>query len=411
MKPQWDDSGMNGLSASELADLVGVTAVEVDRLVDLGILVPRDGAGPFRAADAQKVRLATACERAGLPMEAIAAAVRAGRLSFAFLEAAPYRRWAVRSSRTYRAVSQETGIPLEVLGGALESMGFARVAPEELIREDELEVVPLLQLGLSTGVLDLAWLTRVGRAYAEGLRLAANVENEAYRARFTGPALASGANQRTVMELASQLATAFLPLVDRALMGIYRRQQEVVWTEDLVEDIEHELESAGVLGRPGRVPAMSFLDLVGYTRLTEEQGDQAAAELAASLAVLVDRSSREHGGVPVKWLGDGVMVHFQEPAGAVLSALQMVQQLPQAGLPPAHIGVAAGPVVAQGGDYFGRTVNLAARIAARAGAGQVLVSESVAEAASPQGVAFVEVRQAQLKGFARPMRLLEACRT
>jgi adenylate cyclase len=67
--------------------------------------------------------------------------------------------------------------------------------------------------------------------------------------------------------------------------------------------------------------------------------------------------------------------------------------------------------VAQGGDYFGRTVNLAARIAARAGAGQVLVSESVAEAASPQGVAFVEVRRAQLKGFARPMRLLEACRT
>jgi hypothetical protein len=111
--------------------------------------------------------------------------------------------------------------PLEVLGGALESMGFARMAPEELIREDELEVVPLLQLGLSTGVLDLAWLIRMGRAYAEGLRLAAKVENEAYRARFTAPVRASGADQRTVMELASQLASDFLPLVDRALMGIY----------------------------------------------------------------------------------------------------------------------------------------------------------------------------------------------
>src|SRR6266536_3249599 len=214
------ETEIGALSASELADLVGVTAVEVERLVGLGVLVARDGAGPFLETDVQKVRLATACQRAGLPMEAIAAAVRAGRLSFAFLEAAPYRRWAVRSSRTYRAVSEETGIPLEVLGGALDSMGFARVAPEELIREDELEVVPLLQLGLSTGVLDLAWLTRIGRAYAEGLRLAANVEHEAYRARFTGPARTSGADQRTVMELASQLATAFLPLVDRALMGI-----------------------------------------------------------------------------------------------------------------------------------------------------------------------------------------------
>jgi adenylate cyclase len=402
---------MKRLSASGLADLAGTTAAEVERLVELGILVARDGAGPFLVTDVQKVRLAVACGQAGLPMDEIASAIGAGRLSFAFLEAAPYRRWAVRSSRTYRQVSQDTGIPLELLGSTLEAMGFARMAPDELIREDELEIVPLLGLGLSTGILDLAWLTRIGRAYSEGLRLAANVENEAYRARFTGPVRASGADQRTAMELASQLATDFLPLVDRALMGIYRRQQELVWTEDLVEDIENELERAGVLGRPERLPAMSFLDLVGYTRLTEERGDQAAAALAESLAVLVRRSSREHGGVPVKWLGDGVMSWFREPAGAVLSALQMVEQLPEAGLPPAHVGVAAGPVVVQGGDYFGRTVNLAARIAARAGAGQVLVGEQVVERAPPHGVTFVELGQVQLNGFARPVRLLEARRT
>jgi hypothetical protein len=93
---------MNGLSASELADLVGVAEAEVERLAELGILVARDGAGPFLESDVPKVRLATACEQAGLPMEAIAAAVRAGRLSFAFLEAEPFRRWAVRSTRTYR---------------------------------------------------------------------------------------------------------------------------------------------------------------------------------------------------------------------------------------------------------------------------------------------------------------------
>src|SRR6266508_867172 len=176
---------MNALSAAGLADLAGVTEAEVERMVDLGILVARDGPGPFLETDVQKVRLAAACERAGLPMEEIAAAIQAGRLSFAFLEAAPYRRWAVRSARTYRQVSQETGVPLELLGGALEAMGFARMAPDESIREDELAVVPLLQLGLSRGILDQVWLTRLGRAYAEGLRLAANVENEAYRARFT----------------------------------------------------------------------------------------------------------------------------------------------------------------------------------------------------------------------------------
>jgi adenylate cyclase len=65
-------------------------------------------------------------------------------------------------------------------------------------------------------------------------------------------------------------------------------------------------------------------------------------------------------------------------------------------------------VVAQGGDYFGRTVNMAARIAASAGAGQVLVSESVARRASPPGVTYVDLGELALKGIARPVRLLEA---
>jgi adenylate cyclase len=401
---------MNGLSAAGLADLAGVAEAEVQRLVELGILVARDGDRPFLAADAQKVRLATACEQAGLPMEAIAAAVQQGRLSFAFLEAAPYRRWAVRKGRTYRQVSQDTGVPLELLGSFLEAIGFARMPPDELIREDELEVVPLLQRGLVTGILDQLWSTRVGRGFAEGLRLVAGVEKEVWQARFIAPLRASGADQPAARERAAQLSIDFLPLVDTALLAAYRRQQELAWIEDMVEDIEAALEAAGALGRPGRVPAMCFLDLVGYTRLTEERGDRVAAELAEALAVLVGRSSREYSGVPVKWLGDGVMVHYREPAEAVLSALQLVAQLPQAGLPAAHVGVAAGPVVVQGGDYFGRTVNLAARIAAHAGAGRVLVSERVAERAPPQGVAFVELGQVRLAGIAHPVRLLEARR-
>jgi adenylate cyclase len=398
------------LSTSELAELAGATEAEVDRMVGLGILVQRDRARPFLATDVQKVRLAKACEQAGLPMEGIASAIRAGRLSFAFLEASPFRRWAVRSAQTYQAVSQETGMPLELLRAALESMGFASMAPDGRIREDELEIVPLLQLGHATGVLDQAWITRVGRTFAEGMRLVAKAENEAYHARFEMPMLEAGLDQRESMEAASRMGGDFNPLVDRALLAIYRRQQELAWTEHLVEHVETALEETGVLGRPERVPAMCFLDLAGYTRLTEERGDQAAAELAASLAVLVDRSSRDRGGVPVKWLGDGVMFHFWDPAGAALAALSMAEELPLAGLPPAHVGVVAGPVVAQGGDYFGRTVNLAARFAAHARAGQVLVSQSVVETASPQGVVFVELGDVRLEGISRPVRVFEARR-
>ncbi|HEX4908610.1 MAG TPA: adenylate/guanylate cyclase domain-containing protein, partial [Actinomycetes bacterium] len=373
---------MEALTGAQLAELAGVSEAEIGRMVDLGVLVARDETAPFLTIDLRKVRLALACERAGLPMDGIAAAIRAGRLSFAFLEAAPYHRWAVPSGRTYRQVSEETGVPLGVLRETLESMGFAWTSPDDPMREDELEVIPVLQMGISTGILDKRWMARVGRAYAEGLRLAAQVENESYRARFEGPVLRSGLGQRRAMELASELAAPFMPLADRALMGIYRRQQELIWTEHQVLNVEAALEEAGVIARPERLPAMCFLDLAGYTRLTEERGDRAAAELAETLALLVERASRAHGGTPVKWLGDGVMLHFRDPSGAVEAALAMVGQVPEAGLPPAHVGVAAGPVVVQGGDYFGRTVNLASRVSARASAGQVLVTAPVAEAPS-----------------------------
>jgi class 3 adenylate cyclase len=399
---------MEGLSASALADLSGTTAEEVQRLVDLGILIA-DSAGMFGASDVQKVRLLEACERAGLPVRGIAAAVREGRLSLNFLEAAPYRRWAMRSTRTYRQVSQDTGIPLDALGSVLESMGFARMAPDEAIREDELEhIVPMLQLAHSMGNLDQG-LMRIGRAWAEGMRLAATAENQDYTARY-GRLLEAGVDLWAAKEQAARLATELLPLVDRAVMTCYRRQQELVWTESLVEDIENEMDAAGAVGRSERVPAMCFLDLVGFTRLTDERGDQAAAELAGALTVLVDGSAREHNGLPVKWLGDGVMIYFREPAAAVLGALEMVEGLSAAKLPPGHLGVAAGPVVGQGGDYFGRTVNLAARIAAHAGPGQVLVSDSVVKLGSPEGVVFLEAGEVQLKGFARPVMLFEACR-
>jgi adenylate cyclase len=401
----------DALTTAGLAGLAGVSEAEIGRMVDLGVLVPRDGPAPFLPRDRHKLSLAMACERAGLPMDGIAAAIRAGRLSFAFMEASPYARWAVPSDRTYRQVSAETGVPLDDLRAALEAMGFTWTSPDEPMREDELTVVPLVRLAFASGILDRAWIARVGRAYAEGLRLAAKVENEAYRARFEKPALDAGLGQRRAMELASDLAADFLPLVDQALTGIYRRQQELIWTEHQVLNVEAALEEAGAIARPERLPAMCFLDLAGYTRLTEERGDQAAAELAGTLAVLVERSSRVHGGTPVKWLGDGVMLHFRDPAGAVEASLAMVGQVPEAGLPPAHVGVAAGPVVVQGGDYFGRTVNLASRVAARAGAGQVLVTATVAEAPSPDGVTYADLGELRLKGFANPVRVLEARRS
>jgi adenylate cyclase len=158
-----------------------------------------------------------------------------------------------------------------------------------------------------------------------------------------------------------------------------------------------------------RPPAMVFLDLTGYTKLTEERGDAAAASMARSLSSLVSSTARRHGGEAVKFLGDGVMLYFPYPGQAVLASLEMVRSTEASGLPPAHVGVASGPVIMQDGDYFGRTVNLASRIAGKASSREVSVSADVAEICSGDlEVNFPSVGATELKGVERPAELFRA---
>jgi class 3 adenylate cyclase len=194
---------------------------------------------------------------------------------------------------------------------------------------------------------------------------------------------------------------------EQLLLTLYRRQQEQRWTEYTVEGIETVLEEMGLYNKPEHPAAFAFVDLAGYTALTEKQGDQAGARVAADLAHMVDAVTSPRGGEPIKWLGDGVMLHFHDPHDAVLAMLEMVRRAPEMGL-PAHAGVAAGPAVFQDGDYFGRTVNLAARIAARATGGQTLVSGDVAELAMTPDVSFHEIDSLELKGIATPTPVFEA---
>ncbi|MGZ4109701.1 MAG: adenylate/guanylate cyclase domain-containing protein [Actinomycetota bacterium] len=125
---------------------------------------------------------------------------------------------------------------------------------------------------------------------------------------------------------------------------------------------------------------------------------------------MVQSSAQDHGGRAVKWLGDGVMLHFPDPGEAVASALELAERVPAAGLPPAHTGIDAGPVVLQDGDYFGRTVNTAARIASRAEPGEVLVTDAVVGSVSGRALDFADVGSVDLKGLPCPIRLFRAGR-
>jgi adenylate cyclase len=197
---------------------------------------------------------------------------------------------------------------------------------------------------------------------------------------------------------------------NEAVLAIWHAQQAQAWTVNIIGGFEKALTDAGLLKSLHRPPAICFLDITGYTRLTYERGDEAAADLAERLGRLATRSTLESGGRPVKWLGDGVMVYFRDPGSGVVAALELVAGVTSAGLPPAHVGLHAGPVLFQQGDYYGRTVNLASRIAEYARPGEVLVSQEVVDASAGVDVTFTEIGPVELKGISGVVRLHAAHR-
>jgi adenylate cyclase len=401
--PSYAGGGVSGYPRQEVAQRAGVDPGYVDRLIELGILTPGAG-GALSPGDVLRARWVHGLERTGVPLEKMAAAVRDGALSFSFMDVPAFDRFAGLSDTTFQELSAKTGIPLELLMVLREAVGFAEPRPDDHVHENELSVVPLLQLQLSEGfrpVVVERWL----RVYGDSLRRVAETETAWWRSEVVMPLLASGAAEVDMLETQADLGSRMAPFTEQALLAIYHGQQEHAWGQGFVELVENALEQAGLYRRLVRPPAMCFLDLTGYTRLTEERGDEAAADLAARLAGLVRRSAQEHEGTPVKWLGDGVMFYFRRPADAVLAALEMVEMVRSQGLPPAHVGIHAGPVIFQDGDYFGRTVNLASRIAEYARPGEVLVSQEVVDAAEGGPVTFTEVGPVQLKGVGGPLRL------
>jgi adenylate cyclase len=391
-------------SPENAADRVGVDPSYLVRLVELGILAPEEP-DRFSSGDVRRVLMARSLEDAGIPLEGVGAAIQRGALSLAFLDAATYERFAALAPETFRQVSDRTGIPLELLMVIREAIGMAQPSPDDRLREDEMPIVPFIELQVAQGFRPAA-IERLLRVQGDGTRRITEQEAAWWNSEVIEPALAAGKVQEEIGN--ADLADRNAPLSEQAVLAMYHAQQARAWTANIIERFEVLMAKAGIHSRLERLPAICFLDISGYTRLTQERGDDAAADLSATLARLVQRSSVQHGGRPIKWLGDGVMFYFPDPGRGVRAALEMVDGLAAAGLPPVHVGLDAGPVLFQEGDYFGQTVNLTARIAEYARQGEVLVSQTVADASQEKGIAFSDIGPVELKGVSRTVHLLRA---
>lgn len=397
----------DALTRHEIAQKADVDVAYVDRLVDLGILSPGTG-DRFRSTDVRRIRLIQALEATGIALAAIGEATVRGDVSLDFLDQPDYDRFTAATSTTFGELSAETGVPVDVLLTIREAMGSARPDVDDHVREIELGVVPMLQLQLGGGVRS-AVMERALRVYGDSLRRLADTEADWWGSEILEPLFRSGKTVGEVAATVEPFQRDATEVMDRAILTLYHGHQSKTWMRNILEGFETVLERSGLHARLDRPPAIAFLDLTGYTRLTDERGDATAADLARELATLVQRVSVPRGGRPVKWLGDGVMFHFGEPGDAVRASLEMVAAASVAGLPPAHVGIHAGPVLFQEGDYFGRTVNLAARITGQAGPGELLVSEAVVAAVGPaEDLSFTPLGPVRLKGVEDEVPLFRA---
>lgn len=180
-----------------------------------------------------------------------------------------------------------------------------------------------------------------------------------------------------------------------------------------------EVDSAGAVWLPGRrerdnaVRSVLFTDIVGSTELAQRLGDDVAFELLTTHDAIVRAAVAQHDGRVIKHTGDGIMAVFVSPVQAVRSGCD-IQNAVAALVPdqdrPAfqvRIGAAAGEPIERDNDFFGSTVNLAARLCAHAEPGTVLVTNGIAELCLGKGMKFAGIREAELKGFDEPIRLRE----
>ena len=152
-----------------------------------------------------------------------------------------------------------------------------------------------------------------------------------------------------------------------------------------------------------------FADLVGFTSFTERVGDEAAADVAVAFQRRAERMAALYGCEVIKRLGDAVMIHGEDAARVVALALRLRRELASdLRFPPLRMGVHTGPAVRRDGDWYGATVNIAARIADDAGAGEVLLSLKTRERIARAGVRTADRGARSFKNVTAPLTVFAA---
>ena len=387
-------------SLPDVARRVGVAPSTLRRWVASG-LVPADGEGEMTAASLASARVVARLRERGFSLRAIREATESGRLASSYIEGllpdAP-------ATWTLDEAARESGLEPALIERIFMSMGFGARGMDHL-SDDDVQLLRYSAAVLAAGLPLVAFLQLV-RVYGQAMSQIADAEVRLFHLYVHEPLMRDGVPGWEMAAEMEGLAREVMPLASPIMDHAHNRFLQHFIEQDVIGHMEADLgdEEGGdrLLGRL-RV-AIAFADLAGYTRLTEEVGDEEAVSAVERFVEQVELSLPDDARI-IKTIGDEVMVVGTD-AGALLDwAVRFQEDVADRPLP--RIGIHYGETLYRDGDYYGREVNQASRVAARAAGGEVLATRPVIEQARP-GLTFERIGEVRLKGFADTTELFLA---
>jgi adenylate cyclase len=389
------------LTLSEAAARVGVSPSTLKRWADSGVIPEVDGGGEWTAAAVAHARIVARLRSRGHRLDQIREAGHQGRLAYGYIESLFGDDEA--AERSLSDVAAETNLEEALIERFWNSIGLAPAALDTITDED-LEALRYVESVLDAGFPLVAFL-QLCRVYGQSLSQIADAEVRLFHLYVHEPLMREGVPGLQMAEEMEGLARDLLPISSPLMDYVHRRFLQHFVAQDVVGHMEEELEESDIESGRVRV-AIAFADLAGFTRFTEEEGEEEALSLVERFVEGVTNTLPDDARV-VKTIGDEVMVVGNDVHALVDWAVGYVGLFQER--PEPRIGIHWGTTLYRDGDYFGRDINLASRVVARARGGEVLVTDSVTDALrGVRHLGFEGIGQVKLKGFDQPRQLCRA---
>jgi adenylate cyclase len=305
---------------------------------------------------------------------------------------------------TLAQAAREANLDVGLVKRIYMALGLSALSLDALGEED-LDLLRYLSAMIEAGLPETVFL-QLARVYGQTLAQIADAEVRLIHLYVHEPMMREGVPGVQMAEAMEGLAGELLPFAAPVMRYLHGRFLGHFIEQDVIGHMEAEL--VGTAPEEGRMRVViAFADLAGYTRLTEERGDEEAVGVVERFVEAVQHSLPIDARV-IKTLGDEVMVVGSDVVALTQWAVGFQAEVVH-GAPAPRIGIHYGEALYRDGDYYGRDVNQAARVVARAAGGEVLVTRRVVDmAAGMDGLRFELIGEIGLKGFSEPIELFHA---